>query len=109
MSHSVQRFLVSHGIMIIAYAILLAISILIQDVEFSTYGEIIYHETTEWKTGAIVAVSSVPATDSCPPSTEYLTSTYIGLHTICKKDDSSSYVLEACSKQPGYKTQYGFN
>ena len=105
MAHSSQRFLLSHAIMIIFYGILLAVSILIQDVEFGVYGDIAHHETSQWNDKVIETISTTE-NGVCPTGYEKLSSFYLGLHSICKKDNST-YILDVCHKQFGYKTQYG--
>lgn len=82
--------------MILFYGILLAISIMIQDVEFGVYGDIAYHETSQWNNKSIQSI--LTTTDgACPTGYDKLSSFYLGLHSICKKDNST-YILDVCHK-----------
>jgi hypothetical protein len=96
MAHSSQRFLISHAVMILFYGILLAISIMIQDVEFGVYGEIAFSETSQWNQKAIQSIQT-QADGVCPSGYEELSSFYLGLHSICKKDNFT-YILDVCHK-----------
>lgn len=101
---STRRFLISQAVMIPLYGLLLSISIMIQDDEFVTYGKVAYQETFDWNKNVITAVET-SFDHKCPPNYETLESVYLGLHTICRKENNL-YDLDICKKNNG-KTQFG--